>query len=85
MSELRTERGRLLYFMLTQVDWPEYWLNLAHAPLSFIEAKWHIYASINKTIIDSYDSSPDRLQAIIWTNGDILFIGPKDQSSVKLI
>ena len=46
-------------------------LLLVHIPtiLSLIEAEWRIYASVNKKIIGSDNGlSPDRRQAIIWTN-----------------
>ena len=40
-----------------------------------IEAEWHIYASVNYTIIGSDNGlSPGRRHAIIWTNDGILFI-----------
>ena len=44
----------------------------------FIEAEWHIYASVNYTIIGSdYGLLPDWCQAIIIrTNARILLIGP---------
>ena len=47
-------------------------------PLSqLIEAEWRIYASVNFTIIGSDNGlSPDRRQAIIWTNAGILLIWP---------
>ena len=42
-----------------------------------IEAEWRIYASVNKTIIGSDNGlSPVRRQAIIKTNGGLLFIEP---------
>ena len=42
-----------------------------------IEAKWHIYASVNKAIIGSDNGlSPGRRQPVIWTNDVILLIGP---------
>ena len=41
-----------------------------------IEAEWRIYASENYDIIGSDNGlSPDRHQAIIWTNAGILLIG----------
>ena len=42
-----------------------------------IEAEWRIYASANLPTIGSDNGlSPDRRQAIIWTNAGILLIGP---------
>ena len=42
-----------------------------------IEAEWRMYASLNWIIIGSDNGlSPVRRQAIIWTNGGILLIGP---------
>ena len=42
-----------------------------------IEAKWRIYASVNRANIGPENGlSPDRHQAIIWTDGGILLIGP---------
>ena len=42
-----------------------------------IEAKWRIYAQVNKGIIDSDNGlSPGRRQAIIWTNTGLLSIAP---------
>ena len=42
-----------------------------------IEAVWCMYASITYAIIGSdNDLSPDRCQAIIWTNDGILLIWP---------
>ena len=41
------------------------------------EAEWCIYASGNYTIIDSDNGlSPERRQAIIWTNVSLLLIKP---------
>ena len=40
-----------------------------------IVAEWRIYASLKMAIID-YGFSPDRRQAIIWSNAGILLIGP---------
>ena len=41
-----------------------------------VEAKWCIYASVNKTTVVSDNGlSPVRHQAIIWTSADILLIG----------
>ena len=40
-----------------------------------IQAEWRIYASVNLHIIGSDNGlSPDRRQAIIWTNAGILLI-----------
>ena len=42
-----------------------------------MEAEWHIYASVNYTIMGSDNGlSPGRRQAIIGTNAGILLIGP---------
>ena len=42
-----------------------------------IEAVWRIYASVNRAIIGPENAlSPDRRQAIIWTDDGILLIGP---------
>ena len=42
-----------------------------------LEAEWCIYVSVNYTIIGSNNGlSPDRHQAIIWTNGGISLIEP---------
>ena len=42
-----------------------------------IEVEWRIYMSVNYTISGSENGlSPDRRQAIIWTNAGILLIGP---------
>ena len=39
------------------------------------EAEWHMYASVNYTIIGSDNGlSPPRRQAIIWTNDGLLLI-----------
>ena len=44
---------------------------------SLTEVERRIYASVNKAIIGSDNGlSPDRHQAIIWTNAGILLIGP---------
>ena len=53
------------------------WL-LIHAPiLKLIEAEWRIYASVNNASSGSGDDlSPDRCQAITWTNDYLLSIGP---------
>ena len=43
---------------------------------NLIEAEWRIYASVNYTNIGSDNGlSPDRRQAIIWTNTGKLLIG----------
>ena len=42
-----------------------------------IEGNWHIYVSVNYTIIGSDDGLlPDGHQAIIWTNAGILLFEP---------
>ena len=44
-----------------------------------------MYASVNWATIGSDNGlSPDRRQAIIWTNADILLIRTKEQTSVKV-
>ena len=46
-------------------------------PYQLIEAEWHTFTSVNRDIIGSDSGlSPDRGQAIIWTNAGILLIGP---------
>ena len=48
------------------------------------EVEWRIYASVKLTIIASENGmSPDRRQAIIWTNAAILSIDPKEHISVN--
>ena len=52
-------------------------MKFVFAIVQLIEAEWHIYASVNHTITGSDNGlSPDRRQAIIWTNVGILLIGP---------
>ena len=58
-----------IFFM---VDFNVMWMGVYQ-----FEAEWCIYASENPTIIGSDDDlAYDQHQAIIWTNGGILLIGP---------
>ena len=43
-----------------------------------MEAEWRIHACVSKLTIIGSDNglSPDRRQAIIWTNAGLLLIGP---------
>ena len=52
-------------------------LRKAPNPHPPVEAEWHIYASVNYTIIGSDNGfTAGRRQAIIWTNAGILLIRP---------
>ena len=54
--------------------------------LSIVEAEWCIYASVRKNIIGSdHGSSPDRCQAIIWTNAWILLIGSEGTTFSEIL
>ena len=66
------------------------WERVFHLPrpYQFWEkiAKWHIYASVNYTIIglDNGLSPIKHHQAIIWTNDDLLSLGPLLINSSKI-
>ena len=48
-------------------------------------AEWQIYASVNwVNIVSGNDLPPMRRQAITWTNANLIWIGPQEQTSVKL-
>ena len=54
--------------------------------LKLTETEWHIYASVNYTIIGSDNGLlPGRHQAIIWTNDGILLIGPLGTNFSEII
>ena len=58
------------------MHWSYHSLALSH-PVNLIEAEWLIFASVIYTTTGSDNGlSPDRRQAIIWTNVGILLIGP---------
>ena len=53
------------------------YIKIYHFIYWLIEAKWRVYVSVNQTIISSDNGlSPNRRQAIIWTNAVLLLIRP---------
>ena len=61
------------------------WVWFPVSIYQLIEAEWHIYASANQIIIGSDNGlSPGRRQAIIWTNTNILSIGPLGINSSEI-
>ena len=51
-----------------------------------IEAEWRIYASLNWAIIGSDNGlSPVQREAIIWTNAEILLIGPSETNFSEIV
>ena len=63
-----------MYMMWNKVLWKKKQKNNI-IYFELIVAEWRIYASLKMAIID-YGFSPDRRQAIIWSNAGILLIRP---------
>ena len=51
-----------------------------------MEAEWRTYPSVSWVIIGSDNGlSPNRHQAIIWTNAELLLIGPCETNFSEIV
>ena len=58
---------------------------VSHTIIEHIEAEWGIYALAIYVFIGTDDGlSPDRRQAIIWTNATLLFLKPMRINSSEI-